>query len=70
MNEPSTRVLYATLKDLDIIPELSPTYAPDTIRELSKLRTGHDTWKTFTVNKNENGIRGERDTFKPHSLQK
>lgn len=70
MNEPSTRVLYATLKDLDIIPEVSQTYGQDTIRELSKFRTGHDTWKTFTVNKNENGIRDERDVFKPHGLQK
>lgn len=64
------RVVYVTVKDLDIIPEESRTYGPDVIRELSKLREWYDTWETLTVYKDESGIRSEPDLFRPHALQK
>ncbi|OJJ66920.1 hypothetical protein ASPBRDRAFT_48449 [Aspergillus brasiliensis CBS 101740] len=72
-SQTNTRVVYVTLKDLDIVPEESRTYGPDVIRELSKLREWYDeTWETLTVYKDENGggIRSERDLFPPHALQK
>lgn len=69
-NKTNRRVVYVTVKDLDIIPEESRTYGPDVIRELSKLREWYDTWETLTVYKDESGIRSERDLFRPHALQK
>ncbi|KAE8348503.1 hypothetical protein BDV28DRAFT_164343 [Aspergillus coremiiformis] len=64
------RVVYVTVKDLDIIPEELRTHGPSVISELSKLSEWDDnTWETLTVSKDESGIRTKCDSFKPHALQ-
>jgi hypothetical protein len=66
----SQRVVYVVITDLDIIPEDSRTYGPDLLRELARLKGWYDTWDTLTVYKNESGIQGRPDEFKPHALSK
>ncbi|PYH90238.1 hypothetical protein BO71DRAFT_402374 [Aspergillus ellipticus CBS 707.79] len=66
----TNRIIYVTLKALDIIPEESQTYGPDVIRQLSKLENWNKEWVTLTVDRDQNGgIQSNCDAYKVHGLR-
>ncbi|KAG5946519.1 hypothetical protein E4U53_006574 [Claviceps sorghi] len=67
-NGDEQRVVYVELQYLDLIPEMSQTFGPGVIRELSKLAEWNGRWKTLTISKDAAGIRARADVFEPHGL--